>query len=175
MFSFLPLTKKRGFTGPLKRKKRICLIQKLTICYQKIVGDITIINGALRPVRCIKKIIVHCSASDEPHDANDIHLWHLARGWDSIGYHIIIEKDGIALGRDINKIGAHCLGENIDSIGICVIGEYEFNELQLSLLRSIIDILLSVYNLTKEDVYNHSDFNPNKTCPNFDVKHIEDL
>jgi hypothetical protein len=78
-------------------------------------------------MRQIKKIIVHHSASNGKTTApEDIQKWHLARGMKNIGYHYLVDYDGIlSQGRDEEQIGAHCKGKNINSLGICVIGNFE--------------------------------------------------
>lgn len=73
----------------------------------------------------VKKIIIHYSATPqgESYTAADIRRWHLQRGFNDIGYHWVIRLDGtIEPGRSETKIGAHCLGQNAQSIGICYIG-----------------------------------------------------
>ena len=80
-------------------------------------------------MREIKKIIVHCSATQEGRDfdAAEINRWHLKKGWSGIGYHYVVLLDGtIEYGRSIYKQGAHVKGENEGSIGICYIGGVEF-------------------------------------------------
>lgn len=75
--------------------------------------------------RQINEIILHCSATKEGKDfsADDIRRWHLQRGFNDIGYHFVVKRDGtVEQGRDINRIGAHCLKHNRRSIGICYIG-----------------------------------------------------
>lgn len=76
-------------------------------------------------MRDIKEIIVHCSATPEGKDftVEDIRKWHLARGFNDVGYHYIIYRDGsIHKGREEAVIGAHCLNHNSISIGVCYIG-----------------------------------------------------
>lgn len=76
-------------------------------------------------MRTIKYIIVHCSATAEGKDfrAKDIDKWHRQRGFNSIGYHYVIDLDGkIEVGRLEIKVGAHCAGYNSVSIGVCYIG-----------------------------------------------------
>lgn len=73
----------------------------------------------------IQYLIVHCSATAEGRDfrAKDIDAWHRKQGWAEIGYHYVIDLDGtIEKGRDESKAGAHCLGYNSKSLGICYIG-----------------------------------------------------
>ena len=79
-------------------------------------------------MREINKIIIHCSATREGEnfEVAEIRKWHLARGFNDIGYHFYIDLYGeIHKGRDISKIGAHCKGHNRNSIGICYCGGVE--------------------------------------------------
>lgn len=76
-------------------------------------------------MRKIDYIVVHSSASPEGREdtVEDIHRWHKARGFKDIGYHFIIELDGIVFeGRPISQQGAHVKGFNKNSIGVCYIG-----------------------------------------------------
>ena len=76
-------------------------------------------------MRQINEIIIHCAATREGRDftVEDITRWHKARGFATIGYHYVIYRDGsIHEGRPLEQIGAHCVGHNKHSIGICYIG-----------------------------------------------------
>jgi hypothetical protein len=60
------------------------------------------------PLRPIRRHIIHCSASTQG-DVAEIRRWHLARGWNDIGYHFVIRPDGeVEVGRMLHEIGAHC-------------------------------------------------------------------
>lgn len=117
--------------------------------------------------RIITKIIIHCSDSDvSGHDsAKVIKDWHLKRGFSDIGYHFVITKKGIEKGRPINIAGAHCKGENEDSIGICVTGRSGFSTKQMKMLSDLVHILKMIYPIVEVEPHNH--YNSNKTCPNF--------
>jgi N-acetylmuramoyl-L-alanine amidase len=119
----------------------------------------------------IYKIVVHCSESPHRGDsAEDIHYWHKARGWDGIGYHYVIREDGkVDYGRPHYWIGAHVHRHNLGTIGICLLGIDYFTEVQLVALRTLIMRLLEEY--PDAEVVGHRDLDPNRTCPNFDVKH----
>lgn len=122
-------------------------------------------------MREIKEIIVHCS--DSPHgrgdDAATIHRWHLERGFSGVGYHwVILESGEIQAGRPEYWKGAHAKNYNFGSIGICLIGQKYFTEEQLVSLRCLINLKLKQWPGAK--VMGHHDVDPNKTCPNFDVK-----
>ncbi|MFZ2587888.1 MAG: N-acetylmuramoyl-L-alanine amidase [Alphaproteobacteria bacterium] len=121
-------------------------------------------------MRTITKHIVHCSAS-EYGDVAEIRRWHKARGWADVGYHFVIRRDGeIEVGRTLDMIGAHCEGHNADSVGTCLVGVCEFTEAQFKALRRVQGMLEGM--LGKVEVFGHRDFNPHKTCPNFNVREI---
>lgn len=128
-------------------------------------------------MRKITEIIVHCSATPEGRNVtiDDIDRWHRQRGWEGVGYHYVIHLDGsIHKGRDLEKIGAHCIGHNKQSIGICYIGGLDVNgnpkdtrtpEQKDSLSTLINQIRLKYPNVK---VFGHRDF-ANKDCPCFSV------
>ena len=122
---------------------------------------------------------MHCSATPEGRDYKvaDIDRWHKQRGWKGIGYHYVIYRDGsIHTGRKIEEIGAHCTGQNADSIGICYIGGVATDgktpkdtrtPAQKTALRGLINELKAKFpGIT---VHGHREF-ANKACPCFDVK-----
>jgi len=128
------------------------------------------------------KIIIHASDS-EWGDVAEIDRWHKERGWDGIGYHFVIlnslHKIGLFLdvttdgmlqfGRPLDTQGAHCIGQNSSSIGICLIGVKSFSDAQQSTLMTLCKSLMNQYDIELSDIYGHNEFNENKTCPNFDV------
>ncbi len=75
----------------------------------------------------------------------DIHQWHLSKGWNGAGYNSYIRKDGtIYIGRG-NNIGAHVHGHNSRSYGICVEGDYRTDkeptdELYTIIAKHILDV-----------------------------------
>ena len=130
-------------------------------------------------MREIDKIIVHCSATREGQDipVETIKKWHVeGRGWSDIGYHFYVELDGtIKKGRDIQKIGAHCSGNNRSSIGICYCGGVEADgktpkdtrtESQKESLLSVLKTLKAMF--PECSIYSHNEF-ANKACPSFDA------
>lgn len=130
-------------------------------------------------MREIQKIIIHCAATPEGKyfTVEDIDRWHKRRGFKEIGYHYVIYLDGsIHLGRNIEKIGAHCLGQNSKSIGICYIGGVAKDgktpkdtrtDAQKSSLIYLLKELKNKYPQAK--IYGHRDF-ASKACPSFDAK-----
>lgn len=129
-------------------------------------------------MRKINKIIIHCSATKagQHFTVEDIDRWHKARGFAKIGYHHVIYLDGsVHAGRSESLLGAHCLGHNSTSIGICYIGGLDHNGQphdtptpeQKTALTKLVDELKIRYPEAK--VYGHYEFAP-KACPCFDVK-----
>lgn len=76
--------------------------------------------------RKVNLIVLHCSATPEGRhgDAATIRRWHTQeRGFIDIGYHFVVRLDGtVEPGRPVALTGAHCLGHNRNSIGVCYIG-----------------------------------------------------
>lgn len=129
-------------------------------------------------MRQINEIIIHCSATPENKDftVDDIRSWHRQRGFNDIGYHYVIYRDGsVHKGRDEEFIGAHCKGHNSHSIGICYIGGLSVGSLvpkdtrtiaQKASLSELVARLRAKY--PNASVHGHREF-ANKACPCFDV------
>lgn len=130
-------------------------------------------------MRKINEIIVHCSATAEGRDytVGDIDSWHKSRGWQCIGYHYVIYRDGsVHTGRPVTQIGAHCTGHNANSIGVCYIGGCAADgktpkdtrtPQQREALRRLVAALQKQY--PGATVHGHREFAA-KACPSFDVK-----
>lgn len=77
-----------------------------------------------------KRIVIHHSASSDSTTVENIQQWHYSRGWSGIGYHYVIDQQGvITQGRPEHTQGAHAYQDkdheaNTDGIGICVIGNF---------------------------------------------------
>lgn len=136
-----------------------------------------------RNIDSIKRIIVHSSATRAGLDVgrDEIHEWHQARGFVAVGYHFVIRRDGsIEKGRDIACVGAHAKGNNLDSIGICMVGglsengdaENNFTDAQFKSLLSLIDwlqeFILQVPVGQDDVVLGHRQVGAT-LCPSFDV------
>lgn len=131
--------------------------------------------------RLINKIILHCSATPEGKNftVEDIDKWHKARGWQGIGYHYVVYRDGsIHVGRSEDKVGAHTSGHNANSIGVCYIGGVASDgktpkdtrtDLQKAALSGLIAGLKRKY--PNAMIHGHYEFAA-KACPSFK---IEDL
>ena len=123
-------------------------------------------------------LILHCAATPEGKSftANDIDKMHKQRGFKKIGYHYVIKLDGtIEKGRNETETGAHCVGHNSKSIGICYIGGVAKDgktpkdtrtDKQKAALFELVNDLMKKYKLTLNDVHGHYEF-ANKACPSF--------
>lgn len=131
-------------------------------------------------MRRINYIIIHCSATKAGRDfhAKDIDKWHRERGFDEIGYNVVVDLDGkVEKGRDISKPGAHCKGHNSDSIGICYIGGLDEDgkpaDTRTELQKAALARLVAGYKrrFPNAKVVGHRDMpNVHKACPCFDAK-----
>lgn len=56
----------------------------------------------------------------------DIQRWHFDRGWATVGYHFVVSPTGrVFRGRPVDRLGAHVLGHNVGTVGICLMGDFE--------------------------------------------------
>ena len=142
-------------------------------------------------MREVNLIVVHCSATraDRDFTENDLEVCHRHRGFNGAGYQFYIRKNGdIKNTRPLEKPGAHALGYNAHSIGICYEGGLDVRyrpadtrtEWQKHSLRVLIRTLLMDYPGCR--VCGHRDLSPDrngdgrispeewvKECPCFEV------
>lgn len=131
--------------------------------------------------RNVNEVIVHITASNDNATVADIKAGHIARGFSDIGYHWIVDREGIVhKGRSESIIGSHVAGYNTDTIGISYIargsdsdqngtyGRY-MTDIQRSALERQIAVILKRYGLTIKDVSGHNQYNLGKACPCFKV------
>ena len=122
-------------------------------------------------MREINLIVVHCSATraDRDFTENDLEVCHRHRGFNGAGYHFYIRKNGdIKNTRPLEKPGAHALGYNAHSIGICYEGGLDVRyrpadtrtEWQKHSLRVLIRTLLMDYPGCR--VCGHRDLSPDR-------------
>lgn len=136
-------------------------------------------------------IVFHCSATSPGQDigAHEIDTWHKARGWDGIGYTLVIRRDGtVEPGRTLDQVGAHVKGYNRRSVGVCMIGgvdkagksENNFTQAQWASSEAVALFLRKMYPDAK--ILGHRDLSPDldgdgvieqhewlKDCPCFDA------
>jgi len=101
-----------------------------------------------------------------------IRRYHKAKGWRDIGYHYGIELVGgeykIFKGRPEHQEGAHTKeqGMNRKSIGICLVGNFDWGEpcdAQLNKLYELLEDIFKRYG--KLPIYPHHHFANYKSCP----------
>jgi len=101
--------------------------------------------------------------------------------WVDIGYHLGVEViegrvTGL-IGRPLDMDGAHCVGMNSKSIGICVVGNYDLtsppDEMINYLIKYLLRPLIRLLNIPKTSIKFHNEYAP-KTCPGtkFDKKSL---
>jgi len=114
-----------------------------------------------------KIIIHHVGNLTRDVSADEINKWHIDKDYGGIGYHFVIRKNGaIERGRDESLIGAHCFNQNHDTIGICVVGDFDIQpevpQAQLYSLKELVNMLRKKYPI--KGVYGHRDFK-STSCP----------
>ena len=128
-------------------------------------------------MRPITEIIVHCSDTRAGMNftADDIKRWHREKGYRTIGYHYVVDLDGmVEVGRPVEQIGAHCKYHNTHSIGVCYIGGQDAQgrhvdtrtDEQKRAMRTLLSSLVRKYHAP---IYGHRDFRP-RDCPCFDAR-----
>ena len=141
----------------------------------------------------IKYIVIHCSATKPVQDIGfvEIDAMHKQRGFDRIGYHVVIRQNGtVEMGQALNEVGAHVSGHNSHSWGVCMVGGLDakgkatatFVQEQMRSLQKIVEGLK--LRAPQAAVVGHRDLSPDKNgdgiitptewikeCPCFDVKH----
>lgn len=137
----------------------------------------------------INRIILHCAATPNGRPIGNaketasqvIDRWHKERGFARqqanlglfnpelrhIGYQYVIDIDGTCTtGRREGEVGAHTLGYNTGTIGICMAGTDKFTVKQWTRLKALVTELVHKY--PKASLHGHREF-ANKICPGFDV------
>lgn len=122
-------------------------------------------RGTLITRNKTEMIVLHHAAAKSC-TVQQVHQWHLNRGWSGIGYHYFISRDGqIFRGRPENTVGAHATGHNSKSIGVCFEGDYTTQTMpqaQLEAGKELIAYLKNKYKITK--VVGHRDLMAT-SCP----------
>lgn len=92
--------------------------------------------------------------------------------WRDVGYHFLVEKvknkTFIIVGRPLTDSGAHCLGKNNTSIGVCFVGNYDKNipdnEMVDVAATRIIAPLCKILDIPVENIKGHCVYSQ-KSCP----------
>lgn len=128
----------------------------------------------------VEYIIVHHTQRNNDFPAfirfRHIHL----RGWKDIGYHYLIgnrrpfTKDGrIYVGRSEDSVGAHALGYNDKSLGICLIGNLDKTAPSLRQIESLVKLLKEKgrqYQIPLKNILGHRELSGvTKSCPGYNL------
>ena len=131
--------------------------------------------------REIKMLVIHCSATrcNVPFTVSQLEQCHRDRGFDGIGYHFYITRDGaVHATRPLERIGAHAKGFNLHSIGICYEGGLDadgkpadtrtwqqrdsMNDLVFALCKTFPEVKVLGHYQLSADIH--------KACPCFDAQ-----
>ena len=136
-------------------------------------------------MRTINLIVIHCSATccnkDFPVEA--LEACHRARGFNGIGYHYYITKDGqLHLTRSEDVQGAHAKRYNKNSIGICYEGGLDekgkpADTRTPAQKRTLLALLKSLrVDFPDAEILGHRDLPwVKKACPCFDATEYQNL
>ena len=123
----------------------------------------------------VKHVIVHHSAgntqnADTRSVVRNIYLQHTqVNGWSDIGYNFLIGingqpfegRDGMGMIPDNQVKGAHFCGKNTNTMGVCLIGNYEDNPTNKEALASLKDLMtwkMKEADLDPAAFYKHPDY-----------------
>jgi len=131
-----------------------------------IINSIKTCNGAtVRSLDEIKYIIIHHSAGNG--NINEIDSLHRKiNGWKTIGYHYIIEKDGTIYETiPLQIVTNQVFSFNKESIGVCLIGNFEIEKPTIRQYFALIKILIILkYQFPKSKIMRHGELNATQ-CP----------
>lgn len=123
------------------------------------------------------KIIIHCSdvswrkSRDQLESINQYHYkqkFPLSRLGYHVGYHVLVTGGKIYHTRLETEEGAHTVGQNRQSLGICVgfDGDIEYpHPDDYALLQRQVWRWQEMYSIPDDKVVFHRDFNTSKSCP----------
>lgn len=100
-----------------------------------------------------RQLTTHCIIHHEGVEGDvtpeQIHAYHLSKGWAGIAYHIYVRKDGTVYeGRPIKTVGGHTTNWNYCSIGVCFEGNFqeeEMSEAQLKAGEEVVEYIRKLY------------------------------
>ena len=111
------------------------------------------------------RIIWHHSLSGDV-SVDTVRSWHVDRGFEDIGYHYIIDSWGNRFeGREQSLIGAHAKGKNVDSIGVCLLGNFNVDFPKFEALveaKALYHQLCRIYSKELKNEFHRWVYNP---CP----------
>jgi len=118
-------------------------------------------------------IVHHDGVSRDGPSFGIINEYHRTRGFPIsslgyyVGYHFLIERDGqLKAARLLTDEGAHTKGQNFNSIGICLAGNFDVEMPTVEQkwrLGELISVLLLAFPIADTDIYPHRHY-AEKSC-----------
>lgn len=133
-------------------------------------------NSNYSLMKKIEGIVLHNSGVTVEQSVEIIHNYHKNKGWAGIGYQYYVRKDGkVYKGRPESMAGAHCVGVNDISIGICAEGNFKEETMKEVQKQAIIELVKDVktrYNI--QWIRGHKEMTAT-SCPgtNFPIEEIK--
>lgn len=127
-------------------RHQLLMVMKIVIliCVISLVSLIFCCKAKGEPMDLTRAVIHHTAGNklnDRDLTIEEIDRYHKSKGWDGIGYHFLIRKDGIIYeGRLLTKQGAHAKGRN-HYIGIALTGCQNFTKEQYDSLFVLLNQL----------------------------------
>lgn len=130
-------------------------------------------------MRTIDLIVCHHSAGSTTATVADIRREHLARGFSDIGYHWFLHQVGkggpwtVSPGRAESEVGSHDQGQNANSIGVCLAGDFTRGPVPADAWAVLVATVTSrcrAYGLLETRVQGHREGEPASTptaCPGY--------
>jgi N-acetylmuramoyl-L-alanine amidase len=123
----------------------------------------------------IPYIIIHHSLTKDGQTVSwsAIRKYHVnTLGYKDVGYHwgveLVNDEYEVILGRIPGTVGAHCIPRNKDSIGICVVGNFEEAAPPVKQWYKTLQLckwLMKVYRIPVASVLGHMEAQENRECP----------
>ncbi len=138
------------------------------------------ISAILRNLSEIQYVVLHHSATASG-NADVFREYHKSLGWSDIGYHFVIcngqggEDGEVQPGRPVTMVGAHAIGYNHNSLGICLVGDFtktKPTKAQLESLRKMLRLKMREYNIAAECILGHNEVAATACPGHLDVKAI---
>ena len=134
----------------------------------------------MTPMKEVLYIVLHCTSTrpSQRMTVEDIDRLHKARGWQQIGYHWYVDREGnIHEGRKEQYAGAHVRHYNQHAIGVCYEGGIDekgrYADTRTSAQKASLWFLLKDLkeSYPKAKIVGHRDFpNVRKECPCFNAQ-----
>lgn len=129
-----------------------------------------------RAKNSIRNIAIHHSATTSG-NAEAFARYHVNElGWPGIGYHYVVDKDGlISRCHDLEIISYHVGNSNNFAVGICMVGDFRTQTLGSAQREATVKLtrsLMSELTISVENVWGHTEF-PGyswKPCPSISMK-----